>query len=478
MNPYVGVGQVARDERFVGRTDLLRLIRESWSAARPANLSLQGNHRMGKTSLARRAQNLFATGSRDLVVVYLSVGTYESGSDVIRAMTRGARQEILLALADDLPKWVAELHDIELSVHDSTEWLDLKEGVETFFGVLHREGIRVAAILDEFDKAEESFQRVEFQLLRDLVSENYSVGMATLSRRSIKSIELAAVAHSTLDGVMGVRRSVGPFTEAELDELLARATAIGVPLDRLRAEIQRLCGNHPYLVELLCRELVETHRLGELDLTAAWEQVEAQFTDQFARSIGNLDADTGERGSDLLYQVLTRTHLTIERHDLLRLRRLGLIRSDGTAVSLFSVEFARHVRREALDGSIRGWWIDRDAALRAQVRQVLVRTWGAGWAEQLPEGRCGRWYAGLDDSAAGVGDHLDALDRFDAGELADLIVTRWPLFEPELCGDPAAWAARRDLLIIARKAAQSGLILNDGLRRQAQTVLDPPATGC
>ncbi|MER5703569.1 ATP-binding protein [Micromonospora sp. NPDC002296] len=485
VNPYLGVGQVATAERFVGRRDLLRLLENSWRGSRPANLSLQGNHRMGKTSVVRRAQELFAVDRPDLLVVYLSVAAYESGADVFRAVVARVRQEAerLNQSGDGAPPdWLAGLNDIELSVHSSTEWLDLKECFEAFFTALHRVGVGVGVILDEFDQAE-AFRRVEFQLLRDLVSEkNYSAGLVTLSRRSIKSIELAAVAHSTLDGVMGMRRPVGPFRDDEVAAMLARADDAGVDLTDLRPEIVRRAGNHPYLIELFCHELVETHLTDRLDAGLAWEQVESQFRDQFTRSIANLNADTGERGGDLLYQVLTRTYLTIDSQDIALLRRLGLVRPDGATVALLSPEFAQQVRRMVLTGSLHGWWIDRDLALRAHVRERLTRSWGEGWGAELSRRAggaavaAGRWHGGPEGVPLVPADRLDPLDRLDTAEVIDLVLLNWELFEAHLGGDPAAWKERAEAVTQARQAADRGSPLDADLRRRAEHSLDglPP----
>jgi Cdc6-like AAA superfamily ATPase len=474
VNPYHGVGQVADADRFVGRRELLRLLQDCWRGGRPANLSLQGNHRMGKTSLVRRAHELYAADQPDLLVVYLSVAGYEAGADVFRAIASRVQREVKRIEAPSGgtgPDWRSELADIELSIHGCEGWLDLKECLEAFFGTLRRAGIRVAVILDEFDQAE-AFRTVEFQFLRDLVSENFSVGLIALSRRSIKSIEMAAVAHSTLDGVMGMRRPVGPFDDAEVDEMLARGLAAGVELDKLRDEIVARAGHHPYLVELFCHELVETHRAGGLDLAAAWEQVEPQFHDQFGRSITNLNADTGGHGADVLYQVLTGTHLTVEPQHVALLRRLGLVRLEGATLHLQSLELARYVRRAALAGTIHGWWLDRDLALRRRVRERLTRAWGAGWGERLGSRPGGRgWHGAWDGDPLVPADRLDPLDQLDTAEVIELVLTHWPLFEPHLGGEPFDWQERAEIVTSAREAAEHGRPLDAELRRRAELML-------
>ncbi len=298
-------------------------------------------------------------------------------------------------------------------------------------------------VLDEFDHAAVVFREVDFQFLKDLVSEDYSAGLITLSRQSVKSIEMAGVAHSTLDGVMGQRRPVGPFDDAELDQMLNRANAAGIDLAPLRGDIVRQAGHHPYLVELLCHELVETGLAGTVDFAAAWEQVEPQFRDQFARSLANLDRDLGGAGADVLYQVLTRTHLTVEHHHLKLMRDLGLVRSTGTRFELLSQEFAEYARRTALSGAMSGWWLDREQALRRRV-----------W-RKLRDGRSG---AGLVE--------LDSVAVFE------LVATNWADFADDLPGGLDEWAERLDLLAAARAAGDQGVPLDPFLRYQVTALLE------
>jgi AAA domain len=443
VNPYDGVGQFADGDRFVGRLALLELVRRSWQNTRPANLALQGNHRMGKTSLVRRAESLFARAVPDLVAVYLSVSGFESAMDLFRELVTQTRMA-----ADGLrpytpPEWRGEqLGDIEMGVQDSAAWPDLKWSVAQFFKALHRNGIRVVIVLDEFDHAAVVFREVDFQFLRDLVSEDYSAGLITLSRQSVKSIEMSGVGHSTLDGVMGKRRPVGPFEDVELDQMLGRAIAAGIDLAPLRGDIVRHAGHHPYLVELLCHELVETGLAGAVDFAAAWEQAEPQFRDQFARSLANLDRDLGGAGVDMLYQVLTRTHLTVEDHQLKLMRDLGLVRSSGTGLELLSPEFTEYARRTALSGAMSGWWLDREQALRRRVGKKL---------------RNGRSGAGLVE--------LDPVAVFE------LVATNWADFADDLPGGPEEWAERLDLLAAARAAGDRGVPLDPFLRYQVTALL-------
>lgn len=443
VNPYDGVGQFADGDRFVGRQVLLEQVRRSWGNTRPANLALQGNHRMGKTSLVHRATSLFARSVPDLVVVTLTVSPNESAMDLFRELVTRTKANATELRPGTPPEWWAELGDIEMGVQDSTAWPDLKWSVTQFFKVLHRNGIRVVIVLDEFDHAATVFREVDFQFLRDLISEDYSAGLITLSRQSVKSIEMTGVGHSTLDGVMGQRRSVPPFDDAELDQMLGRAAAAGIDLMPLRSDIVRHAGHHPYLVELLCHELVETGLAGAVDFAAAWEQVEPQFRDQFARSLDNLNRDLGGAGMDVLYQVLTRTHLTVEHHQLKLMRDLGLVRTNGGGLELLSPEFADYTRRTALSGTMSGWWLDRVRALRRQV-----------W-RKLRKGRAG---AGLVE--------LDPVAMFE------LVATNWADFADVLPGAQEDWRERLDLLAEARAAGNQGVPLDPVMRYQATALFD------
>ena len=343
-NPYRQVGRVAAGERFIGRRDLVRLVQAAWQEpGRPSNVRVLGHHRTGKTSLVLYAMHTSPVDRADLVSVTLNVGSQDCGSDLFRSMTR----RVLEGLNEwDGPDRHADLAAIDHAVQASVAWYDLREAVRAFFKAARRAERFVLVVLDEFDRASTAFTRLaEFQLLRDLASDpQFSLGLITISRRPIESIEMDAAGGSILGGVVTMTRYVGMFTDAEADLLLARAAAAGVGLAAVRDQIVERAGLHPFLLELLCNRIVETcQETGRLDVSAAYDLEAPTFEQQFAQLLGNIDADSGGRGLTLLRRVAAGTGSEPPSLDLNRLCLMGVVSRGPGGLALFSAELARHV---------------------------------------------------------------------------------------------------------------------------------------
>lgn len=345
-NPYRNVGQRVLGEAFVGRTELLWRVRSTWEGDILGNLSVQGSHRMGKTSLVGRAVELDRGSRPDLVFISASVGDYESGPDLFRALVRKAHAEVVqssgraqlfLPLLDQSLGWVNATDD----------GATLRDQVLEFFGHLGRAGLSTMVVLDEFDRAGTVLTRLsEFQFLRSLASERPAVGLVTISRKPIYVIEIDAVSGSTLDAVLSLRCDVGCFTDDEIDQMLDQAKPHGVDLGAHRAGITKLTGGHPYLLALLCHEVVQQYRQrGEIDVDAAYRGLTNQFETQFTTLVRGLDTSTGDRAGFLLHKVVDKATDSVPAPDLDLMERLGLIRKDGASFRLFSTEFERYVRR-------------------------------------------------------------------------------------------------------------------------------------
>jgi len=353
-NPYRRAGSVVEGELFVGRAGLLRTVETTWrDPGTPVNLRVVGHYRTGKTSLVRRALTALPQTRPDLVRAWIDVSRQESGMDVFRSVTKAVVAG-LRELGAAAPGGLLEaLLPINNAVQLAAEWHDLEASVGDFFATMHAAGQHGLLVLDEFDRAEGVFRRLaEFQLLRAVVSDaGCTMGLITISRRDIESIETDAAGGSILGGVVVNKAYVGMFDDAETDLMLARGASVGVGLASLRPRIVEYTGRHPFLLDVLCRALVEVHQAtGSLDFDAAYEQVEEIFADQFGRLLRNILADT-ESGAPLLRRLAAGTLTGAARPlDLSRLRRMGVVHPDPAGrPTLFSAEFGRYVMMSAVD---------------------------------------------------------------------------------------------------------------------------------
>ena len=349
-NPYRYVGQIVRGTAFIGRTDLLWRVRSSWAGSVLGNLSVQGSHRMGKTSLVARAVELDQDTRADLLFVSLSIGNHESGPDLFRSVVRETHAKLGTVSAPSAVPYRPMFDQILTEVSKNQDWFELRDIVSAFFTHLTHAGVSVVIVLDEFDRATAVLTRLaDYQFLRSLASERPSVGLVTISRRPIDDIEIDAVHGSTLDNVLSLRCNVGCFSDLEIDEVLAPAATIGVDLSSHRREITEIAGGHPYLLSLLCHEtIMQFHRVHVVSVTAAHRNLINQFETQFKTLYSALNTSSANRAGDLLLRVSHNRCDSISPIDLDLLRRLGLLHENGISTRLFSDEFDRFVRRTVL----------------------------------------------------------------------------------------------------------------------------------
>ncbi|MFB6426677.1 ATP-binding protein [Streptomyces microflavus] len=351
-NPYRQVGRVTESDRFVGRVGMVRLLQNAWQGpGRPSNARVLGYHRTGKTSLVRQALQASSAHRSDLITVWLDVGTHDSGADLFRSLARQVMEEFRERDECRETGSRAALDAINAAVQQDGGWGDLREAIRDFFKALYRDGYYVLAVLDEFDRASTTFTRLaEFQLLRNLASDPaFSLGLITISRRDIESIEVDAAGGSILGGVVATRRYVGMFTDEEADLMLARAACVGVGLASVREEIIAHTGLHPFLLELLCNRIVDIHQaVGELDVKAAYEHEAPTFDTQFAQLRQNIEADSEGRATELLRRLAVGVVAEPASLELSRLRQMGVVSSSTGSAALFSREFARYIQLSSM----------------------------------------------------------------------------------------------------------------------------------
>ncbi|WP_329216660.1 glycosyltransferase [Streptomyces sp. NBC_01485] len=337
-NPYEGVGGVPAADGFVERAELVRTIESVWrSPGRLGNLSVLGQHRFGKTSVVEQA--LRRIDRVDLAVVRVSVVELDSVFGLFRTLT----SEVTAKFPS-----IPDLDRFNTTVRNARGWYDLENAVTTYFEAAGRRGIHVLLVLDEFDRAPWVLVDLSaYQLLRSLVSEpRYSVGLVTLSRRSVFEIEADAAGGSRLDGVMSSQLYVGLLEPVEVAELLDLAGAVGVDLHAVESELLARCGRHPYLLGILCRRVVhEFAETGEVDVRKAHELEAASFHSYFDRLIEEVDLDLSGRGTALLHAVASGGPVSaLHAEDVQDLVNKGVLIRRDDSVGLFSDELAAYLR--------------------------------------------------------------------------------------------------------------------------------------
>lgn len=253
-NPYViGVPLSLAQELFVGRTDISARIEQLIMDRRRPPLLLYGQRRMGKTSLLNNLGRLLPS---TIIPLFVDLqGPASAASDhsgllynLARGMLDSARKQRGLVLP---PLLREELTDDPFTRFD--EWLDRVEAsLDSRTALLS---------LDEFEALTAAFARGRFDadavlgMLRHIVQHRPRIKIMLASSHTLQ--ELAAWA-SYFVNVQVVQ--VGFLGPADVKKLVEDPHP-GFALRYQPAASQRvldLTRGHPFLVQLLCAEIVES----------------------------------------------------------------------------------------------------------------------------------------------------------------------------------------------------------------------------
>jgi hypothetical protein len=452
VNPYAQVGAPARGDRFVGRQAEVQRVQGVRDSARPSNMSIIGNHKIGKSSLVHRSLVEDPPQRDDLAQVFLSIGTLTRPEDVFRMICRGTVRSIDL-LGRHVPASVEALAAVEAE----QSWYGLIETFKDFFMLVQTAGIKVLVVLDEFDRIRmDGVRLAHFQFLRDFCTESWSsAGLVTVSRQGVRSLEIGATGGSSLDQVLVPRTYVGLFAPEECERVLARGELAGLDLAPYRDRIAQIAGTHPYLTELLCYELVHDFQVGGgPDADVAGGRAQTSITEFFGRLLKIVDIDLGGSGVDKLVQVVTGVGLDVSPDDVLTLAQYGLIvRGADGQFGPFSEAFGRFLKRSGDGREFRGLWADCEWGLRRLIRTTLAKDHPTGdFRLAMPKNFDPKMEQArkLLAKARSGSDEVDELDYLYPSDLFQVITTRWSLFEAEVGGRRDEWQQYGEHVAAAR----------------------------
>ena len=234
-NPFADYGNIVRGERFIGRRDSLRVIENRVIRPRePGNLAIIGDYRIGKSSLVDKAiiERRDELVAKRLLPIWINLATYDQAPIFFRSL--------VMRCYDDLEElnWLSDpiRYAANRALQDELSWSEGYGRIQRFFEKVRQVGIHILFVLDEFDHARHLFKGdiSGFQGLRELsYRPEWRVTFITISRRTIRDIELQTQAISTFDGIFH-KHYLAMFDEADVQEYLERLfqAAGGFPLRR------------------------------------------------------------------------------------------------------------------------------------------------------------------------------------------------------------------------------------------------------
>lgn len=287
INPFANYGPLVYGERFIGR---LQALGQIWRRVIESggNLSIIGERRVGKSSLAYQA--LLANDDlrkQQIFPIWIDMATYPDPARFFTGLVRWCAWE--LEDHGRLPRPVREAAE---ELQRGSQHFDY-DRVQFFFQQVQRQGLRLVIVLDEFDQSREIFRQggLGFHQLRAL---NYrqQITFVTVSRRTVHDLEQQTGAAVPFAQVFEPCY-LGMFTDEEVELLLGKVTALGVPLIGIdRAEIRARCGAHPFLLSMVVSGLIEQYRLtGQLNREQVFIQTEPEFIHHYADIAERLEAE-------------------------------------------------------------------------------------------------------------------------------------------------------------------------------------------
>lgn len=384
QNPFADYGSIVSGERFIGRKQSLQAIDSRiFTPSEPGNLAVVGDYRIGKSSLVYKGVMERKTEwlSRKILPIWLNMATFDHASSFFRALVTKTYDELeeLNWLNDKIKNAYTRV------CQDDLTWTDGYGRIQRFFEKIRQENLRVLFVLDEFDHARNLFRGdiSGFQGLRELgYYPEWRVAYVTISRRSLRDIELQTRAISTFDLIFH-KHYLGMFDNNDMTEYFERLLSTGIGVTpQLEEKIFFYCGGHPYLLDMLGYQMVELFwKEGKVDVDRAARLTEHGILDHYDHMIRILE----EIGIlKKMLQVLFGPVIDVTQTDFDELLRYGLIKpgKEGEYVA-FSDHFHNYLRLVARCVDLWSIWRETEIALRRTITTKMTEKYGNKWIDEL-----------------------------------------------------------------------------------------------
>lgn len=454
-NPYADYGTIITGARFIGRESDVRTIRNRLLGFGGfGSLALIGMPRVGKTSLANKAllEDERKLISRGIVAVTLTLGAYESAdrffSDLISECHEKMDKEKLLS---------ERVHHIAEATLAATP-IDRFSHIKRFFAALKSEGLRVIAVLDEFDSARYLFsgQRQYLHWLRELAANpEFKIGMLIISKRELRQIAARSSGEdATYWHNVFMDHHLSLFSESELEVYYEHLASNGANVDsNLKQQIRYYCGTHPFYLDAFAFFIVNgILATGQIELDAIAGAISTSFQQEF----GQLAAILSEDGRlDKLLQILFGPLVNVTVSDVNLFCRYGLIsKGSNSAYDTFSPYLRDYLRLLAREVDLWPLWSETEKLLRWKISLVLSEKYGEQWIDVLEKSKpnlkskIGELRAQQKKEREKFGERASTrlLDYAYPIDLYSIISSEWSFFEGILGKDRGYWNQRFTLL--------------------------------
>lgn len=289
MNPYFNRGAISDPKYFFGRREILSHIYTALNAPKPQNISIEGERRIGKSSLLNylmhpQVKKEILIRPDNFVLVLTDFLDYQpqDAADFLRTLHYYLCLELEQTWQGENISREARSKRERVESVSSKQIRQLKRGLKDHLMDLKNAGYHVVFLVDEADSV---FLRARldysiFDLMRSLadVSRFYSVSYVIASRRPLRAISKALDA-SKFHNIFYVER-LGLLTHKEALELIQKPSQeAGIRFSPKEEEfIFDLAGYHPLALQIACYYLFEQKSIGPVvDFGALREVIYAQM---------------------------------------------------------------------------------------------------------------------------------------------------------------------------------------------------------
>ncbi|MGI0494542.1 AAA family ATPase [Alkalinema pantanalense CENA528] len=277
-NPYI-VGPPVTGSLFVGREDILKTLEELWlKPGQVESVVIYGHRRMGKTSILRNLPGRFGTHTHIINFNIQTLGTLPSTQELIFALAQTLYDDLPAPLQTAIPE--PQLTDFPTPEKDFRRWLKKLEP--------YRQNHRFIIAIDEFELIETGIheQRFDASLIghwRGILMDFPWIIFAFAGLHTLQ--EMTQNYWNPLFG--SVRKIPVSFLSPAATSKLITNPNDDFPIDYDRDAlfgIYNLTGGQPYLIQLICQNLVS--RFNQLRFEQN-QEIEPLFTDDDVAAIVN-----------------------------------------------------------------------------------------------------------------------------------------------------------------------------------------------
>jgi len=252
------VGNIVSGESFIGRRDILEVVRErALSAGEMGSMSLVGLTRTGKSSVVFNACDPAVL--REFGIIYVLIDLNEEVDYI--SFWKSVVSEIHDQVYNIFRLEDRRLYGFFEQIEQCVRYEKLKTLLKNLFKQLKALHRPVLLVIDEFDGATKVFERNKhyFELLRTLTSYPMTYGLTAIvvSRRSLHVIEECTPGNSTFHGIYEAKPISG-FLDDDMVIYYTVLESYDIFLDDEQKKLlQFYCGRLPYLLSLFGSHLVE-----------------------------------------------------------------------------------------------------------------------------------------------------------------------------------------------------------------------------